>query len=597
MNGRISRFFCLFFVVLMATLPLVGHGAPVAFEWRMAAGSEDNLSAIRAGAAEPWQTVAAGGVLNQGFSDRAFWLRVAVAPDSANRILEVGYPLLDEVSVYWEQAGEIVQSYQTGDTLPFSSRPIIHRNFVFLVPSHTEPLTAWIRVKTGGSVQIPVAITPSAQFLANEQIAYGWQAMFLGIVVALAFYNLILYLMVRHQTYLWYVLAVLCTGAVQLNFNGLLFQWLWPDSPSINRYFTAPAVGLALSTALLFIIHFLSVKRFAPAGYRVLQGLLVISLFSVGYGFVGSYQSGIVLVSALGAAVTLAAWVVGLAVWRSGQILGGFYVLAWTPLLLGHLVLAVSKLGWIPRSPWTELAPQAGVALEVILLSLALAYRINIERKRRLEAQEHLLDVQRQANLTLETRVRERTEELQRANEQLRAISLTDGLTRVANRRQFDEKLEAEWHRALRHGHKLSLLMIDIDHFKAVNDERGHLVGDDCLVALAWILKNGTQRSGDLVARYGGEEFAVLLPATDLAGARRVAEQMRTAVAATPVNSGEQAAPVRLTISVGVATLTPSADTHTQELVRRADEALYAAKDAGRNRVEAWQPQPVTPRP
>ena len=177
-------------------------------------------------------------------------------------------------------------------------------------------------------------------------------------------------------------------------------------------------------------------------------------------------------------------------------------------------MLAVSKLGIMPRSFLTEFMPQIGVALEVVLLSFALAYRINLERRKRHEAQEQALAIQQQANLTLEMRVQARTDELERANEQLKAISLTDGLTHVANRRRFDEKLNDEWRRAQRHGHPLSLLMLDLDHFKRVNDELGHLVGDDCLTAVAALCVAEVQRSGDLLARYGGEEFRILLPAT-----------------------------------------------------------------------------------
>ncbi|MCP4066480.1 MAG: diguanylate cyclase, partial [Gammaproteobacteria bacterium] len=225
------------------------------------------------------------------------------------------------------------------------------------------------------------------------------------------------------------------------------------------------------------------------------------------------------------------------------------------------------------------------VALEVVLLSFALAYRINLERRKRHEAQEQALAIQQQANLTLEMRVQERTDELERANEQLRAISLTDGLTHVANRRRFDEKLQDEWKRAQRHGHPLSLLLLDIDHFKRVNDELGHLVGDDCLTEVAALCAAEVQRSGDLLARYGGEEFIILLPATPEEGAVRVAERVRQAVARSPVYSSERVAPVSLTISVGVACVVPDPDMEPQELIRQADEALYSAKESGRNRV------------
>ncbi len=567
----------------LASAPV--HAAPVAFDWLEAPADELALEDVRALPPSAWQTFGSNEVFNRGFSDGSFWLRVEIPPEPANRVLEIGYPLLDEVSVHWVVDGELVQTHQTGDTLPFSSRPIYHRNFVFLVPSNTDTATAFVRVQTLGSVQIPLAVTPSAEFLANEQLSYGWQTMFLGIIAAMALYNLFLFVIVRHSTYFWYVLTVVFTGLVQLNFNGVLFQWLWPNAPGINRYFTIPVICFALFSAIIFAIRFLNIRSYSLRSYRFLQWILTAISACFVFTLFGSYQTGIVLVSAIAAVVTPAVWFIGFLVWRKGQVLGGFYVLAWTPLLIGHLILAVSKLGIMPRSFLTEFMPQIGVALEVVLLSFALAYRINLERRKRHEAQEQALEIQQQANLTLEMRVQERTDELERANEQLKAISLTDGLTHVANRRRFDEKLQDEWKRAQRHGHPLSLLMLDIDHFKRVNDELGHLVGDDCLTEVAALCAAEVQRSGDLLARYGGEEFSILLPATPEEGALRVAERVRQAVARSPVHSGERVAPVSLTISVGVACLVPDADLEPQELIRLADEALYAAKESGRNRV------------
>src|SRR5690554_5229912 len=218
---------------------------------------------------------------------------------------------------------------------------------------------------------------------------------------------------------------------------------------------------------------------------------------------------------------------------------------------------------------------------------------MNLERHQRLLAQHQTLEVQREANRTLEQRVRERTEELQEANEQLEAISLTDGLTQIANRRQLDEQLQAEWNRALRHRQPLSFLLLDIDHFKSVNDKFGHLAGDDCLIALAAIFSRETQRTGDVLARYGGEEFGVLLPATPESGARLVAEQLRQAVERSPVHSSTQELPISLTISVGYATMIPEPGEQFSELIRRADEALYAAKKSGRNRACGFQMAPT----
>lgn len=562
--------------------------AAAGFAWLEDAESSLSAGEVRSLPAERWQGFDPEEVLNLGFSDGSFWLRVQVPPEPVNRLLEISYPLLDHVEVYWERRGALIQSHSTGDRRAFDTRPIPHRNFVFLVPSNTEPVTAYVRIQTQGSVQIPVRIVQSAEFLAQEQVSYGWQTVFVGIMLAMALYNLFVYLIVRHPTYLWYVLTVITAALVQLNLNGLLFQWLWPDLPVLNRYFTTPVIALNIIFAALFAMSFLALRRYTPYIYRIFQLVIAVAGVTFFYGLFGSYQTGIVIVGIFGAIVTPLAWVTGLVVWWRGQVLAGFYVLAWTPLLLGHLVLAVSKLGYIPRSFVTELAPQVGVALEVILLSFALAYRINLERRGRLQAQEHALHVQLQANQTLEARVQARTEELERANEQLKAISLTDGLTKVANRRRFDEKLHTEWQRARRHSLPLSLLLLDVDHFKQVNDELGHLVGDDCLISIAELCAGEIQRSGDLLARYGGEEFSVLLPATDEEGAHRVAERLRMVIARTPVYPGDGGAPVNLTVSVGVASMIPSEGGEPAELIQRADQALYAAKGGGRNQVRRW---------
>ncbi len=573
---------CLLIILLFTSA--MSSAQTLTYQW-VEVFDDLSIQDLRALPKSHWQTITTEKNLNKGFSDGAFWVKLELSPQSFNQMLEIAYPLLDEVSIYWERGGEIIEAHHTGDSLPFNSRPINHRNFVFSVPTVNDSVIAWIRVHTSGSVQVPITVSSSIQFLADEQVGFGWQAMFFGIVAALALYNFILFIIVRQSTYLWYVLTVLITSLVQLNFKGLLFQFLWPDWPLINQYFTVSAVGAALFFTLTFAMNFLSVRQFSIGGDRALNTFRYMALLLVVYGIVGSYQLGIVMVSGLAALVTPAAWIVGLLVWRRGQVLAGFYVLAWTPLLLGHLALAVSKLGLAPIGAFTEFVPQAGVALEAILLSFALAYRINIERQKRQQAQALALKTQREANLTLEARVMERTEELQKVNDKLKAVSLTDGLTQVANRRRFDEKLDEEWTRLIRSEQELSLIMIDIDYFKKVNDTCGHLAGDDCLVAVSNLINNEVKRTEDLLARYGGEEFAVLLPTTTSDEAMLIAERIRQAVELSPITTSQDIAPIKLTISLGVATLIPDQNARCQNLIKFADEALYSAKASGRNRV------------
>ena len=171
-----------------------------------------------------------------------------------------------------------------------------------------------------------------------------------------------------------------------------------------------------------------------------------------------------------------------------------------------------------------------------------------------------------------------------RTAEQLRALALQDSLTGIGNRRSFDERLEQEIRRARRLHTPVGLLMIDVDHFKAFNDEFGHLQGDTCLRTVAGTIAGLVRRPGDLVARYGGEEFAVLLPGTDLAGAAVLAEAMRSAVMALALHHLAECGVV--TISIGAAALRPGGDDDTgAALVYAADRALYEAKTGGRNRV------------
>jgi len=175
--------------------------------------------------------------------------------------------------------------------------------------------------------------------------------------------------------------------------------------------------------------------------------------------------------------------------------------------------------------------------------------------------------------------------ELQRSNEELARLSGQDPLTGLANRRTLDDRLTRECARLRRPGQHIAVLLCDVDHFKAYNDHYGHLAGDACLKRVAEALSSVARRANDVVARYGGEEFVIVLPATDCAGALRVAEEARARVSALGIpHERSDAAPV-VTVSVGVACCDPATPLAPEDLLRRADAALYAAKRAGRNRV------------
>lgn len=179
-------------------------------------------------------------------------------------------------------------------------------------------------------------------------------------------------------------------------------------------------------------------------------------------------------------------------------------------------------------------------------------------------------------------------QKLKEANELLQHLSSTDGLTGVANRRSFDEHLEIEWKRSIRNSTPLSLIMLDIDYFKAFNDTYGHQGGDECLKQVATAIKNVLRRPSDCAFRYGGEEFVVILPETHKAGAKRVAEKIRAAIEKLEIPHAGSKISQWVTISLGTATMVPTKYTPSMNLIASADKALYQAKQDGRNLVRSY---------
>ena len=180
--------------------------------------------------------------------------------------------------------------------------------------------------------------------------------------------------------------------------------------------------------------------------------------------------------------------------------------------------------------------------------------------------------------------LRESQRRLADANIELQKLAALDGLTGIANRRRFDEAMRLEWQRGCREERPLSLIMCDLDSFKAYNDVYGHPAGDLCLKKTAAVFTEHLKRPADLVARYGGEEFAIVLPETSAEGALQLADACRSHLEALAIEHSGAAAGI-VTLSLGVATMVPTPDGEPGTLIARADRALYAAKDGGRNRV------------
>jgi diguanylate cyclase (GGDEF)-like protein len=183
---------------------------------------------------------------------------------------------------------------------------------------------------------------------------------------------------------------------------------------------------------------------------------------------------------------------------------------------------------------------------------------------------------------------------LQAANQELARLAITDDLTQIANRRYFDECLVKEWNRLLRDQAPLSLVFCDVDDFKAYNDLYGHQAGDQCLYLVAQALATTARRSLDIVARYGGEEFALILPYTNAEGARQVVENIRTRLQGLGITHRASRVSSIVTASFGVSTVIPTSELSPISLLEAADQALYQAKENGRNTYCVASPTPKT---
>jgi diguanylate cyclase (GGDEF)-like protein len=210
------------------------------------------------------------------------------------------------------------------------------------------------------------------------------------------------------------------------------------------------------------------------------------------------------------------------------------------------------------------------------------------------------LEYKNQINRDLDEIVRKRTEaltisndlvekqkqKLEKANAELKKLSTHDPLTGLWNRRKYDEVLEIEWKRCLRYNHPISVIFIDIDYFKKYNDAYGHLAGDDCLVQIADILKSSLTRSTDMAVRYGGEEFVILLPETNRNEAVKTANMLLKKIEARGIPHSQSLVNDNVTVSIGVSSMVPSLRNSSEKLVAEADDALYQAKNNGRNQVQ-----------
>ena len=526
--------------------------------------------------------------LSFGFDQQHYWFRlplINVSPSNNPWFFRSKYPLIDTFDLYLFSDTALIEEFHTGDSLPFNQRPLNQPSFVFpLTISNDNEHILYMHVHTSSSLQLSLSLQTESMFWQAISIENAFSAAFYAVLISMIFYNAVIFLIVRERSYLYYVLYLSSFTLFMASIHGWGYKLLWPNSPIIHQLSVVFLIGITIATAALFTSSFLRLKEIRPDLNRIILLMAVISVVTSIISLFLPYALMIRVAAALAFIAAAIAIFSTVQEWlRSRRREVMLFIIAWSTVLIGFLLYSGQKFGLLPVNAFTEHAIEIGAILEALLLALGLADRINSERKARIAAQERMIDVQRKANQELDNKVRERTEELEIMNDQLHTTSVTDSLTQIKNRHYFDNKFPAEYRRAYREKSWLSLLIIDIDHFKKFNDNHGHQAGDEVLKVVASAIQEVVKRPSDAVSRYGGEEFTVLLPNTPKEGAYQVAERIRESIEKIQIAWQEES--LSVTLSIGLASCIPPYYQGETTLLKQADDFLYVAKDHGRNQV------------
>ncbi|HEX5804236.1 MAG TPA: diguanylate cyclase [Azospira sp.] len=499
-------------------------------------------------------TASTAAMLSFGIRSAPVWIHFAVdnaAPQAQARRLLIENSWQDRIDLHFLGPDGTHVQQRVGDTLPYAERPVPGRHFAvdhLFPPGVTE---LYLRVEAADPIVLPIYLT-TPEAVAERLQAHGYRYGFLyGYLLALMGYNLLLFLGLRDKRHLAYAAFIALFVLTNIAYTGHGYAYLWSDSPLVQRWVIPILMVLYATAGLVFARYFLDTPSAFPKTHRAIArgsaGFLAALALSCLFF---ADQSAAILVAFVGVSLfSLVMPTLGAMAVYARHRYSRYFLFATVASTLGTAVTTLSVLGLIPFSAFGFQAVEIGMVIDATLLALALGSRFRTIQAERQSAER---------------------------------LAARDPLTDLYNRRSFLELARPLWSGTRRHGHELSLIMVDIDHFKAINDTYGHAAGDDAITAVARVLTDSV-RAEDIVARWGGEEFLVLLPETGLDAAVALAERLRARIAETTVPMGERE--LRFTVSLGVA---GSGDKESLDrLITEADHFLYQSKHRGRNQVSS----------
>ncbi|MBU2978689.1 diguanylate cyclase [Alteromonas sp. C1M14] len=600
-----------FFAYVMHINMATGHSQPYLSEVKYANSQLESFSISRLDDSldVPWITVA--NPINLGIQQGQHWIYFHLPEGSDTddpSLLEVAYPLLDQVTAYFftDHQALPIHIAVSGDSTVFHNREIQLPSIVFPIPSVQSDIYVILKVVTSGPVKIPLKVWKTSEFVAYSAELNLTIGCFYGFLLAICLSTFFLFLTTRRSVFVFYSAYVFCLLVTLVTLAGLLHAYIGIEKLGFEQHVIAVWANAAVFFVILFTRLLFNLKHeykkldgYLKAAALVCIGSMIISMFLPHHILMGAFL--FLLSSVVLTTFTVICWLA-----LKGITIARYYCLAWSFLLVSAIIAILDYFGVITTSIPIHYLLMVGATMETLLLTYVVAigysqhreqlYASNqkalVQERAVLSAQEDLMTMQQQYQDELEYKVQERTleleialRELSEANQELERLNSIDSLTGIRNRRYFDKRLLAEGRRSRREKSALSLAMLDIDHFKQINDRYGHSAGDACICHVATLLQQVLKRSCDDVCRYGGEEFGVILPNTDLEGARTVIETMRQKVENTPVIVDGEG--IQMTLSAGVSSVVVTAQDQETILFKHADSLLYRAKQSGRNKVVA----------
>lgn len=527
---------------------------------------------------------------NFGITQDEIWLKLVLQTSEltpSRWFLEIKQPSLDIIELYFaNQADMKFQSKLSGDFIAFNDKPLSHFSPLFeLALQPNQQYIVYLKVKTQGTLTVPINLWQPDALWQSDQSTYAFLSLYYGILFGLLVYNLFIFFSLRDPIYVIYVAFIGFLGLGQAGISGLSYQFLLPNSVWLANLIPVAATSIAGVFAALFAHRFL-----ATTLQRLrLQKLMLV--FSVGFALIlvtvlsNHYLLAAKAINLWSLLFALSALILGLISLYLKQPGSRFFVLAWISLLVGIIIFTLHNIGALPTNFYTVNALWIGSAIEMLLLAMALADRINELQKQHQSAQnqalqikQELIDAAKDNERLLESRVQSRTQELARVNQQLLKSEQKlifqanhDPLTQLANRNLLQQKIQY----LQAQGEAFAVIVADLDKFKPINDQYGHAAGDQVLITLAERLKIFVE-DPDWVARVGGDEFIVILPHYEERGLiEGICDKLQQVVSQPITLKGGSI--LNISVSIGFAIYPYDADS-LDALLSMADEAMYQHK-------------------